>query len=364
MKNALTSRKICLWLSTLESLTAVKIGFLLRAFKDPRRLWTASSAEIARIPGISEKNALDITSSRDIEELEAYAASLEKLGIYYVTIFDDDYPSLLKNIYDPPLTLYVKGRLPGDDARLVAVIGSRACTEYGRSAAAKLSGDLAQCGIVIVSGMARGIDSYAHRAAVDNGGTTVAILGCGLDVCYPKENARLMEDIARNGCVISEYPLGTPPAAHHFPLRNRIISGLCQAVVVVEASDKSGTLITSRLALEQGRDVLAVPGNITSETSTGVNGLIKDGAGLVTNYRDVLLAIGCDVPYNSAQNEDLGLALSEKLIYDCIGFESISPDEIAAASKLDLEEIVYNLLLLEVRGFIRRAPGGRYVRIR
>jgi DNA processing protein len=214
--------------------------------------------------------------------------------------------------------------------------------------------------------MAKGIDTSAHRGALGAGGKTVAVLGCGADICYPPENRSLYSQIIKNGCVVSEYPPGTKPFAHNFPMRNRIISGLSRAVVVVEAAERSGTLITVDQALEQGREVLAVPGNITSALSAGVNKLLQQGAGLVaTGYQDVLNAIGYEeIPLSQSQNPmpDLQLAPDEKLVYDCIQFNPQSTETLALAAKLGVSEVMGLLTMLEIKGYIKKLPGQRYIR--
>jgi len=245
---------------------------------------------------------------------------------------------------------------------MISMVGSRKCTEYGLSVAYRFSSELARAGLVIVSGMARGVDSMSHRGALDAGGITAAVLGCGADVCYPPENKVLMRRIQERGCIISEYPPGTKPALGYFPSRNRIISGMSRATVVVEAGRKSGTLITVDQALNEGREVMAVPGNITSKLSEGTNRLIRQGATPVTSSDDILEQLGLTVDL-PIENTECALAPAEKLVYDCIGLDPTAIENIYDRLSSQPGELNYVLTLLEMRKLIRRLPGQRVVRI-
>lgn len=361
----LDSNKIILWLSQIEGIGAKKIGAILDEFNDTEKIWYAPPDKFLRIPSLSKQNIDTIIKERDANLLEAYIKKLRALNISYVTVQNEKYPRLLKEIHDPPAVLYFIGDIPEFPAGAVSIIGSRRCSEYGLTVSHKLSRDLAQRGIVIISGMAKGIDSSAHRGALEGGGITVAVLGCGADICYPSENRVLREQIIKSGCVISEYPPGTKPLPGNFPVRNRIISGLAQAVVVVEAAEQSGTLITVDMALEQGREVLAVPGNITSKLSAGVNNLIKQGAGaLVNGYRDVLEAICYEEPpqrCKAIRASELNLAPDEKLVYDCMSFEPVSAESIAESINLEVNKVIYLATMLEIKGGIKKMPGQRYI---
>lgn len=288
----------------------------------------------------------------------------QKLGSRLITWIDEDYPESLRHIYDPPAVLFGLGELDfRKSVAAVAIVGSRKATPYGQSIARKLAADLGACGLVVISGMARGIDTSAHLGALDAGAGTVAVLGSGLDVVYPRENARLMEKIAASGLVISEFPLGSAPTAWHFPLRNRIISGLSRAVVVVEAAERSGALITAELALEQGRDVLAVPGNVNNAYSRGSNRLIKQGARLVEGAGDVLEELGLNTLFPKAETGGAGavrLDADEKLILEHLQGESLSDQALIDVTGLSASRVAAVLFYLEVKGFVRRAPGGLY----
>jgi len=286
----------------------------------------------------------------------------------YIDKENAGFPTLLKHIHNPPKGLYIRGEIPGDDSPRVAIIGSRACSEYGISAAAMLSRGLAESGVVIVSGMARGIDAAAHRAAIEAGGKTIAVLGCGVDICYPPEHDKLMEQITQNGCVISEYELGTKPQRYYFPARNRIISGLCHAVIVVEATEKSGTSVTANHALDQGREVFAVPGSVFSKVSRGTNNMLKQGAIPATCAEDVLhelkLASWHNTIHEKNSDEKINLAPNEKLVYDCLGldknFAGVHIDEIINKSNLPAQEVQYILMKLEIAGHVKRLPGSLF----
>lgn len=264
-----------------------------------------------------------------------------------------DYPEALASIPDPPAVLFHRGGSPAELPLSVAVIGSRRCSIYGRRVARNLARELAASGVAVVSGLARGIDSEAHQGAIDAGGITVAVLGSGPDIIYPPENRRLAATILERGCLLSEYPPGTEPARHTFPERNRIISGLSRAVVVVEAGERSGTMITVGTALDQGREVLAVPGEITRSSAVGSNRLIRDGAGIVLETADVLRAVGLEGPNTlEERNADPLLVL--------IRDREATVEEIARVTGLPVRDVRDRLLDLELRGLVLRRPGGLF----
>ncbi len=271
---------------------------------------------------------------------------------------DPAYPSLLATIADPPDELWILGDPAVLAREAVAIVGSRAASQYATDMAASLAFDLARSGLAIVSGMARGVDAAAHRGALEANGTTVAVLGCGVNVVYPAEHADLMLKIATTGAVLSELPPDAPPLAHHFPLRNRIISGLSKAVVVVEAGEKSGSLITARCALEQGRDVMAVPGNALSGRNRGSHGLLKDGAKLVEGVVDILEELG--YPRRGPAVDPANLLLHNGLIANLQPGETYGLDEIGAVSGLPASELLPLLMELELKGEVIRTPGGRF----
>ena len=284
----MSALKYWLWLTELPGLTNQTRLALLRHFPTPEDVYYADPEEVLLTEGITREQA-KLLEDKDCSGADRILADCQQLDLDLLTIQDAGYPNRLRNIYDPPCLLYVRGRLPAfDDEASIAVVGTRDCTPYGASCAEKLGYGLAAGGAVVVSGLARGVDSAALRGALRAGGTVTAVLGNGLDVVYPPENQYLYEDVAAAGALISEYPPGTPPEAKHFPVRNRIMSGLCLGTLVVEAPARSGALITAGTALEQGRDVFAVPGPIDAPASVGCNRLIRDGAGLVSDAWDIL----------------------------------------------------------------------------
>jgi len=280
--------KYWLWLTELRGLKNQTRLALLRHFGTPEDIFFADEGEILLTEGMTREQA-KILGNHDLRAAERILADCQRLGQRILTMQDAEYPGRLKNIYDPPCLLYVKGRMPlFDEEAAVAVVGTRKCTPYGIACAEKLSYGLASGGAVVVSGLAKGIDTAALRGALRAGGMAVGVVGNGLDVCYPRENRYLYEDVASAGVLLSEYPPGTEPAASHFPVRNRILSGLSLATLVVEAPERSGALITAETALEQGRDVFVVPGPIDAVNSVGCNRLLQQGAGVAIDAWDIL----------------------------------------------------------------------------
>ncbi len=285
-------------------------------------------------------------------------------GLSVIKIHDSAYPRRLKEIHSPPKLLYIKGVLPVYTNLALAVVGTRKTSPYGRAITPTLVGALARAGVLIVSGLALGIDALAHQAALDAGGQTIAVLGCGLDAVYPVANWQLANEIvSRGGALISEYPPGTPPLKQHFPARNRIISGLSRGVLVIEGSEDSGSLITAKFAVDQNRDVLAVPGNIMSKTSTGPNNLIKMGAKAVTSAEDVLAALDLELAGQYRENSTIiPTSPDEELLLKCINHEPVHIDEIIQKSKLNTSIINSTLTMMEMKGFVRHLGGMYYVR--
>jgi DNA processing protein len=314
------------------------------------------------------------------EKAEEELETVRNLGGDVLILDDGGYPYLLREIADPPITLYVKGDWQGCfDAPCVAVVGSRRCSTYGENASEMLSRDLATNGICIVSGLARGIDSAAHRGAIAGKGKTIAVFGTGIDGVYPKENAKLVDEIlGAGGAIVSQFPLGTPPLKDNFPYRNRIISGLSLGILLVEASERSGSLITARLAMEQNREVLAVPGNITSKNSFGTNYLIKSGAKLVQQWQDVVSELPQEISAailppvidekktkETKQPEHIpaGLAENERKIWQFLSAdEAAHVDTLLEESGLSFGDLNAALLGLEMRELVRTLPGKHYAR--
>lgn len=358
-----------MWLNDLSGLTIKRKIELLKVFGSGEGVWNATSKDIKSMTNMHEDDIYKFIKTRNIDKVYEYIEKAYKLGAKYITYKSSKYPELLKKIDLPPIGFYVLGELPEDNLPKVAFVGSRRCTEYGSSCCYNISKELAGKNIVIVSGMATGIDSMAHKGAIDAGGKTIAVVGTGIDVCYPSNNRGLMENIIKNGCVISEFPLGTKPNSYNFPQRNRIISGLSQAVAVIEAASRSGTLITANFALDYGRDVFALPGNITSKFSEGTNNLIKEGAFPLTSGKDILEVLNIDD--RTVENKDLeknskknifSLASDEKLVYDCIDLNFVNIEEIITKTGLDIKTTQYILTMLELKGLIRKISGERYTK--
>ena len=283
----LENKRYWIWLSLIKNLGSKRKLKLLELYKTPEEIYKLTKEELMNINGIGEAIANDIMISKNEEILNYHIKYMKENNIKIININEREYPQALKKIYDPPISLYVKGNIEKLNNKNIGIVGCRECTTYGKKSAEYFAYNLSKQNINIVSGLAKGIDSYAHLGSL-NTGNTIAVLGNGLDIIYPKENLELANEIIkRGGTIISEYPCGTKPDKMKFPARNRIISGISSGIIVIEAKEKSGTLITVDFALEQGRDVFVVPGNINSINSVGTNDLIKQGARLVTTYEDI-----------------------------------------------------------------------------
>lgn len=278
-----------IWFSCLDSLNPIKKYKLIKKYKEPKNIINLEEQKLKQVSFLTENNIKNILDNQIKNKLDSHIKYLKEHKIKLITINDLMYPKELKQIYDPPVVLYVVGNISILNKTGIAIVGCRDNSIYGKKIAKQFSYGLAKKGLVVISGLAKGIDSYAHQGAIMVKGETIAVLGNGLHTIYPKENEMLAKQIIqKNGCIISEYPLGVKPLAYHFPARNRIISGLSKAVLVIEAKEKSGTLITVDFALEQGKEVFCIPGNIDSIKSVGTNKLIKQGAKLVTNENEIL----------------------------------------------------------------------------
>jgi DNA processing protein len=333
---------------------------LLERFGSAEQAWRAPLAELQRL-GFTERVLASVRAKRRGDWPQRVAARLEALGARALAWSDPEYPERLKHIGSPPIVLYVRGALQPSDDWAVAVVGTRRATVYGRDMTERIVAELAANGVTIVSGLARGIDSHAHRAALEAGGRTLAVLGSGIDVVYPPENARLAEAIVASGALVSELPPGARPDARHFPLRNRIISGLARAVLVVEAPEDSGALITADCALDQGRDVLAVPGNVTQRSSSGANRLIQQGAKLVTCARDVLEELRLEaLPQQLEMRALLPDSPIEQRLVALLAEQPAHLDEIVRASGLTTAEVSSAMAMLELKGFVRALGGQHY----
>ena len=359
------------WLTMQSNISNVKIRALKRRFKSFANIYHADTGELSKAEGMGNA-VLD----KNLDGARCVLEKCEKDGIDILSYYCDSYPKRLKQISSPPVLLYVKGRLPLIDEMLtIAVVGARRASLYGKASAGEISKQLARSGAIVISGMARGIDTAAHRGALKAEGETIAVLGCGVDVCYPPENEELKRVIEGHGAVISEYPPGTAPFAANFPVRNRIISGLSVATVMVEGGATSGSAITARLSIEQGRETFCVPGRIDSELSVGPHQLIRDGARLVASAKDIITDLSCDYP-ELMVDVMLGETARERIVnkrMEKLPFEQkqimgllkadfpTHIDDICHEASLEPSVANQSLLMLEINGLITSLPGKQYI---
>ncbi len=364
-------------LHLVPGLGAVRFAELVRRYKTPEAIFrtTPSELESRGLPGTVARS---ISSGCTFDEAVKHVERMLNSGACLVTLTDPAYPARLKDIYDAPPVLYARGRVELLDSVILGVVGTRRPTPYGLTATERLAGELASSGVVIASGMARGIDTAAHRAALAAGGDTLAVFGCGVDLVYPSENRKLAQEIATRGLVVSEFPMGTPSHPQNFPIRNRIISGLSAGVLVVEGAPYSGSMITARLAMDQGRDVFAVPGNITSKMSWGPNLLIKQGAKLVQDVADLISELSpvdrrrlpvLTAPGGSDSADTNVIAGPSARVARAV-LEALAVDEAthidALLDKLpdfSSSEVVAALFELEMAGVVRQLPGRKYLKL-
>lgn len=313
---------------------------------------------------LKEKEVEQLLQARKEWKLQEKYNVLLKENITIIPIFYAQYPEKLRQISSPPYALYVKGRLPETKLPSVAIVGARNCTPYGERMALEFGESLARAGIPIISGMARGIDGAGQRGALNGGGNTYAILGCGVDICYPRDHMGLYTDIQACGGIISEYPPGTSPLATNFPARNRIISGLSDVVLVMEAKERSGSLITADLALEQGKDVYALPGPITSCLSQGCNGLIRQGAGILISPTELMENMGVSImnEYKNSDKNQKILDTTENMVYSCLGLYPKNISQIIDETDVDTGEVLEVLTRLQIRGIIKEISRQFYIR--
>lgn len=351
-------------LSTAPGIGPIRFHNLLKLCSTAKAAWRASDLTLAEA-GLERRTIAALNALRRGMTPERVLAGLQQLGIAALTLLDPEYPANLRQVADPPPVLFVRGSLAEQDAVAVALVGTRRATTYGRAVAERLAGELAQRGVTIVSGLARGIDTVAHHAAVRAGGRTIAVLGNGLDQVYPPGNANLASTIvsSRQGALVSEFAPGIPPDAVNFPRRNRIISGLSQLTVIVEAGARSGALITADFALEQGRDVLAVPGNILSPQSDGANLLLRQGAIPVTCADDVLECLGYTGPGPPSLARHMpDLEPIETTVWCALGQEPRHLNDLARGVAMPAGSLSATLAVLEVKGFVRQAGPMLYTR--
>ncbi|MGB2868216.1 MAG: DNA-processing protein DprA [Bacteroidota bacterium] len=354
-------------LSTIPRVGPQKIRALVGHFKTPAAVFAASPIEIARVPGIDKNLASTIAHFTGGDEYaDDQLRRLNRLGARIVTVWESEYPDLLRKIYDPPAFLFLLGNVKAEDNHAIAIVGTRLPSAYGEATAEMFSRELSRIGITTVSGLARGVDTIVHSATLKAGGRTIAVIGSGLDVPYPPENRKLMERIGEEGAVVSEFPMGTTPDPQNFPRRNRIISGLSLGTLVVESAEDGGAMITASTALDQNREVFAVPGMISEKRTVGPHKLIKEGrAKLVQCVEDIVEELR---PLQSLSKKGLPtlpppeLSLFEQRVYDILDIQPIHVDSIAEKADMSTSDVLVNLLSLEFKGIVKQLPGKMFVK--
>jgi DNA processing protein len=347
-------------LYAVARMNETRLKNLLARFRTPERVFDAGLNDLLEVKGVDTELASAIRSYRRSEETGRRLKAAQALGIRTIGYGDGDYPENLKKLAHMPPVLFVRGEIRPEDSTAAAVVGTRLPSHYGRQVAEKLGRDLAKHGITVVSGLARGVDTFAHKGALDGGGRTLGVLGCGIDVYYPPENRKLYDAIASQGAVLSEFSLGVEPLAMNFPKRNRVVSGLSQAVVAVEAGEKSGVLNTVAWATDQGRAVFAVPGNITSQQSLGINQLLKNGARPLLSVDDVLRELG--VAKRAEERSRVEVAAEEKPVMEFLTAEPAHVDEICEGLGMPMAGLLSVLMQLEIKGLVRQLPGKYFVK--
>ena len=356
------------WLCNIPGLGNKRIERLIMTFENAENIYHATEKQLQETTILKDKDIECISHSKTDTSIYKEYCELKKKNIRMITIEDMEYPKRLLHIYDRPYCLFIKGMLPQENRPSVAVVGARGCSEYGRQSAFYIGEALAEAGVNVISGLARGIDGAAHRGALHKGGYTAGILACGVDICYPREHISLYTQMEQLGGIISEYLPKTPPISNHFPLRNRIISGLSDVVVVVEAREKSGSLITVDMALEQNKAVMAVPGRVCDELSRGCNNLIKMGAEVFRTPRDILDILQYEVFLEKEkhdgmkQNQKNILAKSEEMLYSNLDLTPKSINILIEETGQKLSEIMECLVSLSMKGYVKEVSCGYYVR--
>jgi len=358
-----------LHLSSVPRIGPHKIRTLVSHFGDPSAVLRATPRELVRVPGIERKLASNIVHHKGGERFaDDQLRRLNRAGGRILTIWDTEYPELLKKTYDPPAVLYVLGHFTSSDKNAIALVGTRRPSAYGQTVGETFSRALSELGLTVVSGLARGIDTIAHSTTLQAGGRTIAVIGSGLDVPYPPENRKLLDSIAQNGAVVSEFPMGAKPDATNFPRRNRIISGLSVGTVIIESGEDGGAMITASTALDQNREVFAIPGNITEKRSFGPNKLVREGrAKLVQRVEDILEELGPQMRHllrNERATEPLvELTLFEKNVLNVLTDQPLQIDTIAELAATSTADALVNLLSLEFKNLVRQLPGKMFIRL-
>ena len=360
------SREALVALNLLPDIGPVRVRNLLSRFGSAQAVLAATQADLSQVDKVGFKAANNIIRWRELIDLDGELRRIDQFGANIVTTDDSNYPALLRQIYDPPLVLYVRGTLRPEDAYAIAMVGTRQSTLYGRQTAERLARQLAASGVTVVSGGARGIDSAAHEGALQSGGRTIAVLGTGLDIVYPAENVKLYQRIAEQGAVITQFPFGRKGDKQSFPIRNRIVAGMTQGTAVVEANRASGALITANFATEYGRTVYAVPGRVDSPRSAGCHDLIKDGAQLCESAEDVLTEFAHLQAIEPEEPEIPMPTLShpEQHVFHVLTHEEMQQDEIIRRSELPAAQVSVILLQLEMKKLVQQHPGRLFSRAR
>ncbi|MBN2008664.1 DNA-processing protein DprA [candidate division KSB1 bacterium] len=350
-------------LLTVSGVGSTRLRALISHFKDVDRVFQASLQELIDVDSVDQKTALQIRAFKDFDYGKKQCQTLDQIQGRIITFWDQEYPPLLKRMYDPPAYLFVKGELSSQDALTIAVVGSRFASTYGKQVTETITRQLAHLGITIVSGLARGVDTVAHWTAMQSGTRTIAVLGTGLDRIYPPENKKLAEQIETQGALVTEFHCGVGPDAVNFPRRNRIIAGLSRGTLVTEAGDKSGALITANIAVDNNRDVYAIPGNVLNNKSNGCHKLIKAGAKLVTNADDIIEETFPEIKNGVAVSpiQTDNLTVEEKAVISNLSNEPIHIDVLARKMNKASHEILITLLALEFNDFVKQMPGKYFI---
>jgi DNA processing protein len=361
----MTEEESWFWLCNIQGIYRKKIKLLVEYYGSPFQIFKLKENQIEDIKILTKQEQYHLLKSRKETEIKENYSKLQEKNIEFVSIVHSNYPKKLIHIPDSPCCLYLKGKLPDENIPSVAMIGARDCSNYGKEIALEYARDLAANGVQIISGLARGVDSFSHEGALSIKGKTFGVLGCGVNICYPKENFGLYTNMIETGGIISEYPIHTQPLSMLFPERNRIISGLADIILVIEAREKSGSLITTDLALEQGKDIFAVPGRVTDSLSKGCNRLIFQGAGIANSPKDIMNELGLKYEQNLKllkKNNNL-LESKENIVYSCLDLQPKSLDEIINSVNMEYSEIMSALVDLELKGLMKETSKNYYVRI-
>lgn len=346
------------WLANISGIGTKTIHQLYKYCGSAKAVWHLSGSELKKLYGITEEAAVRISRSKAHWDLDREWDSLLARGISFVSLEQQGYPHRLRELYDPPYGLYYIGQLPGEHVPAVGIVGGRVCSCYGQDIAKRAGKCLAANGVSVISGMARGIDGCGHEGALDGGGNTYAVLGCGVNVVYPPEHAALYERILEHGGILSEYPPDMPPRPGFFPMRNRIIAGLSDLLLIIEAKEKSGSLITADCALEQGKDIYAAPGRIGDVLSAGCNRLIRQGAGILLSPEELVGELG----FLTEKNK-LPLEKSERMVYSCLDLHPKSMEKISEETALDIATLAEILFALEEKGLVQEAWQNHYISV-